>query len=234
MFFWNSLAFSMIQQMLAIWSLVPLPFLKPAWTSGSSQFTYCCSLAWRILSIHISWGYLYFVLDYLLKSFKRIYPIWNSFSALRKAAFVFFSHPRTSSEKLHSLAVILPPRFKALALACISFSRPSGPVPDLLFCTTCLYKRRMFSAFLPPFGIFTMFYSAFLRWCDWYLTWFQFAFPLRLIVLNIFMCHSCIFFDKMSVHVYCSLSVELLFTFELWEFFIDSRYKSFVGNTVYK
>ena len=37
--------------MLAIWSLIPLPFLKPAWTSGSSQFTYCWSLAWRILSI---------------------------------------------------------------------------------------------------------------------------------------------------------------------------------------
>ena len=37
--------------MLAIWSLVPLPFLKPAWTSASSQFTYCWSLAWRILSI---------------------------------------------------------------------------------------------------------------------------------------------------------------------------------------
>ena len=36
--------------MLAIWSLVPPPFLKPAWTSGSSQFTYCWSLAWRILS----------------------------------------------------------------------------------------------------------------------------------------------------------------------------------------
>ena len=41
----------MIQRMLAIWSLVPLPFLKPAWTSGSSQFMYCWSLAWRILSI---------------------------------------------------------------------------------------------------------------------------------------------------------------------------------------
>ena len=39
-FFWNSLAFSMIHQMLAIWSLVPLPFLNPAWTSGSSWFTY--------------------------------------------------------------------------------------------------------------------------------------------------------------------------------------------------
>ena len=53
MFFWNSLPFSMIQWMLAIWSLVPLPFLKPAWTSGSSWFTYCWSLAWRILSISL-------------------------------------------------------------------------------------------------------------------------------------------------------------------------------------
>ena len=51
MFFWNSLAFSMIQQTWAIWSLVPLPFLKPAWTSGSSWVTYCWSLAWRILSV---------------------------------------------------------------------------------------------------------------------------------------------------------------------------------------
>ena len=54
--FWNCLAFSMIHQMLAIWFLVPLPFLNPAWTSGScsrccSRFTYCWSLAWRILSI---------------------------------------------------------------------------------------------------------------------------------------------------------------------------------------
>ena len=51
MFFWNPLAFSMIQQMLAIWSLVPLPYLNLAWTSGSSRFMYCWSLAWRILSI---------------------------------------------------------------------------------------------------------------------------------------------------------------------------------------
>ena len=41
----------MIQRMLAIWSLVPLPFLNPAWTSGSSWFMYCWSMAWRILSI---------------------------------------------------------------------------------------------------------------------------------------------------------------------------------------
>ena len=37
--------------MWAIWSLVSLSFLNPAWTSGSSQFTYCWSLTWRILSI---------------------------------------------------------------------------------------------------------------------------------------------------------------------------------------
>ena len=41
----------MIQRILAIWSLVPLPFLKPAWTSESSRFMYCWSMAWRILSI---------------------------------------------------------------------------------------------------------------------------------------------------------------------------------------
>ena len=44
MFFWNSLAFSKIQRMLAIWFLVPLPFLKPVWKSGISHFTYCWSL----------------------------------------------------------------------------------------------------------------------------------------------------------------------------------------------
>ena len=50
-FSWNSLAFSMVQQMFAFWSLIPLPFLNPACTSGSSWFMYCWSLAWRILSI---------------------------------------------------------------------------------------------------------------------------------------------------------------------------------------
>ena len=54
MFLWNYVTFLMIQGILAIWSLVPLPFLNP---SGSSQFMYCWSLAWRILSItlHVRW-----------------------------------------------------------------------------------------------------------------------------------------------------------------------------------
>ena len=50
LFFLNSLAFLMIHRMLEIWSLVPLSFLNLACTFGSSQFTYCWSIAWRILS----------------------------------------------------------------------------------------------------------------------------------------------------------------------------------------
>ena len=51
MFFWNSIAFSRSQWILAVWSLVPQPFLNPVWTYGSSWFMYCWSLAWKILSI---------------------------------------------------------------------------------------------------------------------------------------------------------------------------------------
>ena len=36
---------------VAIWSLVPLPFLNPAWTSGNSRLMYHWSLAWIIVSI---------------------------------------------------------------------------------------------------------------------------------------------------------------------------------------
>ena len=43
--------FSMIQQMLANWSVVPLPFVNPVWASRSSRFTYCWNLACKILSI---------------------------------------------------------------------------------------------------------------------------------------------------------------------------------------
>ena len=49
-FLWNSLAFSVIQWMLAT-SLVHVPFQNPVCTSGSSWFTFCWSLAWRILNM---------------------------------------------------------------------------------------------------------------------------------------------------------------------------------------
>ena len=63
--------------MLAIWSLVPLPFLKPAWTSGSSQLTKLlkpglenfehyftsmwdecnCALVWAFFGIAFHWNW---------------------------------------------------------------------------------------------------------------------------------------------------------------------------------
>ena len=51
---WNSLAFSMIQQMLTILSVIPLPFINSVCTSGSSGFTYFWNLAWRMLRITTS------------------------------------------------------------------------------------------------------------------------------------------------------------------------------------
>ena len=39
---------------VAIWSLVRLPFLNPAGTSGSSQFMYSWSLAWRIFECNFA------------------------------------------------------------------------------------------------------------------------------------------------------------------------------------
>ena len=41
----------MIQWILALWSLILLPFLNPACTSESSQFKYCWCLHWRIFSV---------------------------------------------------------------------------------------------------------------------------------------------------------------------------------------
>ena len=49
--FWNSFAFSMIEWMLTIWSLILLALWNPACTSENSWLRYCWSLAWRILSI---------------------------------------------------------------------------------------------------------------------------------------------------------------------------------------
>ena len=63
MFFWNSLTFSMMQWMLAIWSLDPLPFLNLAWTSKSS-------LNWKF-SVHV-------LLKPSLKDFEHyLDSMWN-------------------------------------------------------------------------------------------------------------------------------------------------------------
>ena len=65
MSFWNSLAFSMIQQMLAIWSLVPLPFLKPAWKftvhvllkPGLENFEHYFTSVWDECNCAVVWAF---------------------------------------------------------------------------------------------------------------------------------------------------------------------------------
>ena len=54
LFLWDSLAFSIIQQMLAVLFLVALLFVSSACISESSQFTYCWSLAWRICEHYLA------------------------------------------------------------------------------------------------------------------------------------------------------------------------------------
>ena len=67
--------FLMIQWMLAIWFLIPLPFLNPPLTSGSSQFTYSWGLAWRILSITLLTCEMSTVVHYFEHSLSL--PFWR-------------------------------------------------------------------------------------------------------------------------------------------------------------
>ena len=70
MFFWNSLAFLMIQRMLAIWSLLPLPFLKPAWTPkftvhvllkpGLEKFEHYFTSMWDECNCAVVWTFFGF------------------------------------------------------------------------------------------------------------------------------------------------------------------------------
>ena len=75
-FFNVFLAFSMIQWMLAIGSLVPLPFLKPAWTSRSSQFMYC---------------WIFHIFFNCLENFEHYFTsVWNECNCAVVWAFFFF------------------------------------------------------------------------------------------------------------------------------------------------
>ena len=78
----------MIQWMLAIWFLVPLPFLNPAWTSGSSGFMYSWSLARRILSITLLASDISTIVQYSEHYFDSHWEIFNkSHSKVEKKVF---------------------------------------------------------------------------------------------------------------------------------------------------
>jgi len=88
----------MIQRMLAIWSLIPLPFLKPAWTSGSSVHIllkpglqnfehyfasvwdeYNCAVVWAFFGIAFLWDWNEnwpFPVPWPLLSFPNLLAYW--------------------------------------------------------------------------------------------------------------------------------------------------------------
>ena len=97
-FSFNSLAFSMIQWMLVIWSLVPLPFLSLACTSGSSWFIllksslknfenylaikqneHTCTVVWTLFVVAFLWDWNKnwpFIVLWLLLSFPNLLTYW--------------------------------------------------------------------------------------------------------------------------------------------------------------
>ena len=167
MFFWNSLAFSMIPWMLAIWSRIPLPFLNPACTSGSSQFMYCWSLAWRILSITLlAWKMSttvgYFEHSLALPFFRTemktdIFQSYGHYWAFQIWWHIECSTFTASSFRIwHSSAVIQSPSLALfivmLPKACLtSHSRMSGS----RWVTTPLWLSRSLRPFLYSSSVYS-------------------------------------------------------------------------------
>ena len=86
-------------------------FLKPAWTSGSSWFTYCWSLAWRIFfSFIIIIIFFFFTLQYCIG---------------------FAIHQHASARGVHLFPILNAPSH--LPPHSISLGHPSAPAPSILY-----------------------------------------------------------------------------------------------------
>ena len=143
MFFWNSVAFPMIQGMLAIWSLVPLPFQNPACTSGSSWFTYCWSLAWRTLSITL-------LACELVQLYSSLNNLWHcpSLGLERKLT---FSSPVATAEFSQFANIIGCSTYTASTLRILN-SSAGIPSPLLALFTVMLPKAHLTSHSRMPFS----------------------------------------------------------------------------------
>ena len=126
MFFWNSLAFSMIQRLLAIWPLVPLPFPKPVWTSGSSQlkpglenFEHYFTSVWDECNCAVVWAFLalaFFGIEMKAELFQSRGDYWDfqlcwhiENSAYRALSFkIWHNSTRMPSPPLALFIVVLP------------------------------------------------------------------------------------------------------------------------------
>ena len=168
MFFWNSLAFSMIQRTLVVWPLVLLPFLSQAWTSGSSCFYVLlkpglkifedyltsmwdecsCAVVWTVFGIAFLWDWNETDLFQSYGHCSVFQICWHiEYSSLTASSFrIWSSLTGIPSPPLASFMVILPKAHLTLR------SRMSGPrwaiIPLLL--SGSLRSLYSSSVFLPP------------------------------------------------------------------------------------
>ena len=110
MFFWNSLAFSIIQWMLAIWSLVPLPCLKPAGTSGSSWFFFNESVL-HISASNENSGLISFRMDWfnllaIKENLKSLFQPYNWKASILRCSSLLYG-PTLTSDPALSLCQVL-------------------------------------------------------------------------------------------------------------------------------
>ena len=104
------LSFSIIQWMLAIWSLVPLPFLKPAGTSGSSRFFFNESVLHispsneysGLISFRIDW----FNLLAIKETLKSLFQPYNSKASILQRSSLLYG-PTLTSDSALSLCQVL-------------------------------------------------------------------------------------------------------------------------------
>ena len=156
--------------MLAIWSLVPLPFLNPAWAYGISQFKYCWRLAWRNYFGGM-WGECnWVVVEHSLKSLflgiarKRPYQSFRHYWVFHICWHIECSTLLASSFRIWNSSTGIPSPPLALFIVILpkvhwtSHSRMSGSrwVTTRLWLSGSLRPfLQLFCVFLPPlFNLF--------------------------------------------------------------------------------
>ena len=152
MFSWNSLAFSMIQWMLAIWSLVPLPFLNPAWTSGSLLFMVLLGLEkLRITHASPSEAITILLLSPQIRVASSRVSYKQNYSTHTFLCLTSFTHHRFSAIHLRGLLVYIA-KYCSITIICLSMHLliDIGLLLALGYSEhscTCLFVDRFFISF---------------------------------------------------------------------------------------
>ena len=144
--------------MLAILSLVPLPFLNPTWTYGSSRFGYCWSLAWRILSITLLACEMSAIVWWFEHSFffKFIYFNWKLITLQYCIGFAIHQHESVTGIDVFPILNPLPPPSPYHPFGSSQGTSPKHPVScikpglEIHFIYDIIHVSMPFSQIIPP------------------------------------------------------------------------------------